>query len=605
MTYAFRKSWERSGPGYIRFKRGLKLKPDDHQRVDIQALMRALPVSGLEPQCLASVGGLIEAPKDNRWKETIWLLEPPAGQCVPYIEPVGVLEKILRHQGVALEFAKNQAIKIVARMRNDVADDHWVNFFDRYKSESPECLPLPNFVAWLRSESIRVAQLGLKESTGAEMLVAPDILDFLEQVAEVAATTPMFRGPDSWNEPWSLEDLPKLPPPTAMIEFTPGPPWDDGESDKSWEAGDHPFLLWRENMRPIAMELEKRLGEPVYHFAKLDCDIDDDEVHRFLVLHWCCTHKPESAFVRYLLKVSGARDVEELKGALIDPASYSHPFKMHWSYLGLEVFSCHVNYLPPDEHKTVGVVFLTAQAREVALSLLTQQIGAHAFIVAPKELATDMWVQHATRYCRDWTVRYVSATHVDEPIYILASVDEMFVIANEPRPKSGFDLMLSVECENLLWLALANGVDVRYYGIERMSLYNPGTCLQKRGVPERIAAQQAQCVMFTRQLREIRLENDFASSGLWNDKGKMLGYDLLDLPFPLVRRIATWQRDYDDTINPPDMGDEAWWDRHEQEALELARELQVALGNNTTVKLYRKQGWVSVDEVTHVEGCES
>ena len=58
-------------------------------------------------------------------------------------------------------------------------------------------------------------------------------------------------------------------------------------------------------------------------------------------------------------------------------------------------------------------------------------------------------------------------------------------------------------------------------------------------------------------------------------------------------------------MNPPDMGDEAWWHRHEKEALDLAKALRTALGENTVVKLYRKQGWMSVDEVIQAEGGES
>lgn len=576
---------------------------DGRQHVDIDALMHALPVSGLEPQCLASIGGLIAVPKDRRWQETIALLEPPAGQRVPYIDPVAAQEKILRHQGVEMTLAKTRAIEAVSRMRADLTEDRWVNFFDGLNPESPECLPLPDFVAWLRSTGNLEDQQGFEGLAGEEMLVTSDILDFFEQAAEVAATTPMFRGPDNWGEAWSLENLPALPPPKAMIEFVPGPPWDDCDVD--WEIQDNPFLRWREAMRPVAQELEKALGEAVYNFKELGNELDDDDVHRFLVLHWCCTHKPGSAFVRYLLKVSGAKDVEDLKAALIDPASYTHPFKMNSSFIGIEALSCHLNYLPSGVRKTFGVVFLTEQAREVAQSLLAQQIGKHAFIFAPKELATDTWVMHATRYCREWRVRYVYDGKLDEPIDILASVDELCVIANEPTPKSGFDLKLSDSAEDLLWLALDLGVKVRYFQVERTQLMNPDTCLQKRGVPERVAAKKAQRAAFTRQLKEIRLDNDFYSSGLWDERGRMLGYDRLDLPFSLVRRIAAWQWDYDNTMNPPDMGDEAWWERHEKEALDLAKALQMALGENTVVKLYRKQGWMSVGEVLQDEGGES
>jgi hypothetical protein len=69
--------------------------------VDISALMRVLPVSRLEPDWVASLGGFIDVPKDRGWQERIRLLEPPAGQRVPYIEPVEALEKLLRRQGVA------------------------------------------------------------------------------------------------------------------------------------------------------------------------------------------------------------------------------------------------------------------------------------------------------------------------------------------------------------------------------------------------------------------------------------------------------------------------------------------------------------------------
>jgi hypothetical protein len=74
--------------------------------VDISALMRVLPVSALEPDWMASLGGFIDVPKDHGWQERISLL-----------------------------------------------------FFDALEPESPECLPLPDFVAWLRDERRRVNRL--------------------------------------------------------------------------------------------------------------------------------------------------------------------------------------------------------------------------------------------------------------------------------------------------------------------------------------------------------------------------------------------------------------------------------------------------------------
>ncbi len=58
-------------------------------------------------------------------------------------------------------------------------------------------------------------------------------------------------------------------------------------------------------------------------------------------------------------------------------------------------------------------------------------------------------------------------------------------------------------------------------------------------------------------------------------------------------------------MNPPDMGDEAWWARHRQETCYLGKALQTALGENTLVKLYRNQGWINVDQVVLEERSES
>ena len=322
--------------------------------VDISALMRALPVSSLEPDTVAILGGFIDRPKDEHWKDTICLLEPPAGRRVPYIEPVQALETLLRRQGVALDTA--QARAALARMKAGIEEDHWINFFDALEPESPECLPVPDFVAWLRGERRRIDRStdsltpnaqGSSPPASDALLVPSDILDFFEQAAEVTARTPMFRGPDNWDEPWSLQDLPAAPPPKAMIECVRGPPWGDIDAWDDWGVTENPFIRWREAIRPVALELERALGEPVYDFADLTSDIDDDDVHRFLVLHWCCTYQPESAFVRYLLKVGGAKDVEELKAALIDPANYRQPFEMNRSFFGLEALACCIDYLPP------------------------------------------------------------------------------------------------------------------------------------------------------------------------------------------------------------------------------------------------------------------
>lgn len=55
--------------------------------------MWVLPASGLDLQCLTSIGGMNDVPKDQPWREIINLLEPQAGQRVPRIEPAKAIEK--------------------------------------------------------------------------------------------------------------------------------------------------------------------------------------------------------------------------------------------------------------------------------------------------------------------------------------------------------------------------------------------------------------------------------------------------------------------------------------------------------------------------------
>lgn len=74
----------------------------------------------------------------------------------------------------------------------------------------------------------------------------------------------------------------------------------------------------------------------------------------------------------------------------------------------------------------------------------------------------------------------------------------------------------------------------------------------------------------------------------------MLGYDQLDLPFSLVKRIAAWQRDFDDTVTPPDKGDDAWWDRHRKEEIEIATALQDVVSSGISVSVLSEDGWLPI-----------
>lgn len=291
---------------------------------DIFTLMRALPISALEPKRLASIGGLVD--RADAWDlyQGLWLIEPPAGERIPFINPVDALITLLPSQGVDTDEAKRRARAAAVELKDAVSERQLVNFFNDAGLDEPECLPFPTFLAWLRERA----------------LVPSDLIDFMEDVAADVTTKPLFYEPDEPDLKWSLQNAPAFPPPKAMFEFVPCAPATGSDLDEVRGS----FLVWREAMRPIARSLEETLGEPVYYFCDLDDENDDDAVHRFLVLHWCCTYKPNSAYVRYLMRSSGARDIEELKDALIDPASYTLPFQMNHTLHEVEADCYRIDY---------------------------------------------------------------------------------------------------------------------------------------------------------------------------------------------------------------------------------------------------------------------
>ncbi len=547
--------------------------------INIQALLRSQPITGLQSEELADIRGFDQKATAAWLDPYISFLEPPAGQHIPFVNPVEAMVVLFRHQGLEQSEATNKAVVEYAELRIRLDLYQRVRFYDLFDSESPECIPTPIFLAYLQEKQ----------------LVMTDIIDYLTRAVDVATYARIFRGPDNYNDPWSLAELPALPTAKSMIEFIPGAPWHE-PMDEDVYIVDALFAQWREEMRDIAANLEKSLGESVYYFCDPNSDHDDDNIHRFLVLHWCCTFQPESPYVKFLIEVSGAKDVEELKAALIDPKSYFHPYKMNDGMWGLETLSCRLDYATPGAHKAVAIVFSTVTAQTLATSLLLQQINVDVVIVTSRELATEDWVKTSTRNCRSWTIQYLQEGQLDEPIRLLSYIDELCVIANEKTTGQSFGRKISSSIENLLWLALSYQVPAKLFYIDGYYSGNPETALNVRGVPQRVANQDKLCENHTHKLEEIRVDCDFGSSGLWDNKGIMIGYDLISLPFQLVRRLSAWQRDYDETFNPPDSDDATWWNNHEREKNAIAKALQATLGSNTQVKVYLDDQWQWIGE---------
>ena len=313
---------------------------EEPRQLDMSALARVLPACALEPHPIALVQGFFQHPTGESWRTSITLVEPPAGQHLPHIEPMAALEILLLSQSVPADQSSALARDAIVRAHDRIATEHWSLFLDRYEPDSHYHLPVGHFLDWLRSDPVLWNNL-----RGGEVSTTTDRLNFIEHVAKVAASTAQFRGPDNYQSGWTLEQPPSWPLRTAMIEFVPEPPWIEKDWG-DWESGDNPFLRWRKAIEPVAELLERTLGEPVYHFKNLGEELDDDSIHRFLFLHWCCTWQPQSPYVQYLMKSCNARTIEEFKAALIDPANYAQPFRMHGALSGTEPDIIRMAFVP-------------------------------------------------------------------------------------------------------------------------------------------------------------------------------------------------------------------------------------------------------------------
>lgn len=439
--------------------------------ISISALSKVLPVSGLRPKWLAFIGGLVEKQPGEEYEQRIQLLEPPVSHRVPYVDPVAAMTVLFLRSGLNNDSALTKANAEYAKLRPKLELIERVRFYDFLDSESPEHIPAPVLTGFLREHQ----------------LASADVIDYLERISYALTVAPIFEGPYVQDSPWSLAQLHQNGSPESMIEFLPGDPWDGYEEVRPTIDK---FPGWRDEMRPIAERLKKTLGEAVYYFKEPNCDTDDDNVHRFLLLHLCCTIRPESAYVRFILEASGARDVEEFKRAMINPESYIEPFKMVDAFWGLEANTCRLSYVPSNSGFNLGIVFETLAARPWAESLLLQHPHARAFILAPTALATNEWIKKATINCSGWTFRNLERGKPNESTELLSEIREFFVVSNEKFPwNARVEPRISEAIEDLLWRAHLLQIPIKFCYIDGHNTDTPIAYLKARGVPERIAEQ--------------------------------------------------------------------------------------------------------------------
>lgn len=437
---------------------------------------------------------ILPAAVEGAEPSSFYLVEPPAGQRVSFVNPLNALEQIARHQGFSTNSARKWSADLTARMKSDIPEDHWVVYFSDFREQDRAHIPSSAFVAWLRQYSEREAS---GPYSGPTPSVSVHLIDYIARASEVVVESPIFEGPDNRGRPWSLSTLPAEVPPKALIEFVPNGPllWaDDKEEERS--------LAWREAIRPVARMLEEKLGEQVYHFAVEDDDTDDDLIHRLLVLHCCCTVRPNGPFVQYLVRRSGATNVESLAAALVDPSSYVQSFEMNDAFLGLEAISSKFTYLPAGQRQRVVVAFASLKAREVALLLVRQKIGADVRFVVPPGVVDEDWAQQAAHHCSSWGIQMFSDQDLMDPVGLLAEVDELCVLASGSDAKNSFDLDIPEALEDLLWAGLQGPIVTKFYTSDGSQLWNPEDSLEKGDAPARFAERFSGCSNFADRLQE-------------------------------------------------------------------------------------------------------
>lgn len=290
----------------------------------IEALLIALPLSGIQSDWLARLSGFMPKGHDDADDSAIYFLEPPTCKKVPYIDPVEAMTVLFRVDGISVEDASVRAVAEFTALRAELPVLERPRLYrDSEVMNVPECISVPRFILWVKNRA----------------LASGSLIEFIERTCDVICNSKVYNVYD--NEQWRLDEMPDTLPPKAMFEFFTGL-----QSDIACEiapngplSGEYlppAMLSWRDSMRPVAEHLEQVLGKKVYHFEDFDDDMDDDSCHRFLALHCWCYLLPESNYIQFLLEVTGLPDVEALKSALINPRSYSHPFIFNEAFGGIE-----------------------------------------------------------------------------------------------------------------------------------------------------------------------------------------------------------------------------------------------------------------------------
>ena len=551
----------------------------------VEALMKALPLSGILAESIAGLTVFLPV-ESKRFsiEHAIEFLEPPAGQRVPFVNPVAALTILLRRDKELSENeAAERARQAYSELRPRLPLLERPRLFEEFSGllQVPECVPVCRFTTFLRERG----------------LVSEYLIDFLDQAADVTGRVMIFFNDyGNWKYGRRLSETPDMPPPFSMFDALVGLPgmvlMDLETEEDDWPI--HLFLEWKEKISPAVERLERELGKEVYYFSDPDCEWDDDISHRYLALHCICSLLPDSNFVQYLVEVTDLPDVEALKAALLEPSSYYHPFDCDDFFSkAVKPDYCRFRLPEKDFRRRVGILFHSAEALLLAEEIALQQIGVELVFLTQEGLIDQTWMESATLYAAGWRRRPLE--DVARPVELLATLDGFYVIYDEKLRSATDGLGVSPEVEILLWRALQYGIDLKCYDSPRSRRASPESCLEKNRVPEKVALLDLERKRFLEEVGTVRLSPEFGGSGLWTAGGRSLGFDQIDIPFAWARRLAAWRENYDlrgRTIAAD--SDDNQRERSGREKLEIARGLQEVWGDGIHVQIEENGRWVEV-----------
>lgn len=549
--------------------------------LNLDALIRCLPICDLEAYNLGDVRAQQRTAEAGYTPSLVTWVEPPAAARVPYVDPVlatsALLQRVGHDKASALAVAQAQ----YAALRPQLSVTERVRYLDDFEPDSPEHIPGDRWLEHLHSQAC----------------VPADLLAFLRKTWLACAHAPAFNHPS--GEYLSLDTLPRQPPENSLIQFQPGCPWmpeEDGSEPREGKPVSD-WMRWRAWIGPHAAAIEARWGRTPVYLADPQDKLDDDLIHRFLVLHWCCTCRPESAYVQFLLEASGATSVRELQEALLAPEHYAQPFAVQNVFSKME--PCVLRFVDdgPEQKVPYVTIALEHAASPTAVQrLLMQQVGADVLLIDVNGQFSVNTMDDINRYARHFVVQHGWDKPIDDVIEVLARTDRLHLVEG-PNTKGG-STDLSPPLMQLMGLAVALKVKTHFHVSQGGELWN---FMDRPAVKAAIGEAQALLEALPPHLNtmdEIHVWCDFAATGLWNKRGAMLAYDTQVLPRDLIRRLSAWQWDHDFTYSPPEhMGTDVWWDEHEAQGPRLANEVQQAVGPQVRVMVHAKGGPVWVGDL--------